>query len=69
MKICVILWLAKHLPIFIATTRNIISMEKPKPFVFINAAMSADGKIDTFERKGAAISSRRVTGRAMPRTA
>jgi 2,5-diamino-6-(ribosylamino)-4(3H)-pyrimidinone 5'-phosphate reductase len=29
------------------------------PFVFINVAMSADGKIDTFERKGAAISSQR----------
>lgn len=28
-----------------------------RPFVFINIAMSADGKIDTFERKGAAISS------------
>ena len=30
-----------------------------RPFVFINVAMSADGKIDTFERKGAAISSQR----------
>lgn len=30
-----------------------------RPFVFINAAMTADGKIDTFERKGAAISSKR----------
>ena len=30
-----------------------------RPFVFINVAMTADGKIDTFERKGAAISSRR----------
>ncbi|HLO17749.1 MAG TPA: dihydrofolate reductase family protein [Anaerolineales bacterium] len=29
------------------------------PFVFINIAMTADGKIDTFERKGAAISSAR----------
>jgi 2,5-diamino-6-(ribosylamino)-4(3H)-pyrimidinone 5'-phosphate reductase len=28
-----------------------------KPYVIINAAMSADGKIDTFERKGASISS------------
>ena len=28
-----------------------------RPFVFINVAMSADGKIDTFERKGAGISS------------
>src|SRR5687767_4314813 len=28
-----------------------------RPFVFINVAMTADGKIDTFERKGAAISS------------
>ena len=27
------------------------------PFVFINVAMTADGKIDTFARKGAAISS------------
>jgi len=29
-----------------------------RPFVFINIAMTADGKIDTFERKGSAISSR-----------
>src|SRR5688572_33488253 len=28
-----------------------------KPYVFINVAMTADGKIDTFERHGAAISS------------
>ena len=28
-----------------------------RPFVFINVAMTADGKIDTLERKGAAISS------------
>lgn len=28
-----------------------------KPFVFINVAVTADGKIDTFERNGAAISS------------
>ena len=30
-----------------------------RPYVFINVAMTADGKIDTFERKGAAISSQR----------
>src|SRR5919206_3667057 len=30
-----------------------------RPFVFINVAMTADGKIDTFERKGAPISSPR----------
>jgi 2,5-diamino-6-(ribosylamino)-4(3H)-pyrimidinone 5'-phosphate reductase len=30
-----------------------------RPFVYINVAMTADGKIDTFERKGAAISSKR----------
>ena len=30
-----------------------------RPFVFINVAMTADGKIDTFQRKGAAISSQR----------
>lgn len=30
-----------------------------RPFTFINIAMTADGKIDTFERKGAAISSKR----------
>jgi 2,5-diamino-6-(ribosylamino)-4(3H)-pyrimidinone 5'-phosphate reductase len=30
-----------------------------RPFVFINVAMTADGKIDTFERKGSAISSKR----------
>jgi 2,5-diamino-6-(ribosylamino)-4(3H)-pyrimidinone 5'-phosphate reductase len=29
------------------------------PFVFINVAMTVDGKIDTFERRGAAISSQR----------
>lgn len=28
-----------------------------RPFVFINVAMTVDGKIDTFERQGAAISS------------
>ncbi len=28
-----------------------------KPFVFINVAVTADGKMDTFERKGAGISS------------
>lgn len=30
-----------------------------RPFVFINVAMTADGKIDTFQRKGASISSAR----------
>jgi 2,5-diamino-6-(ribosylamino)-4(3H)-pyrimidinone 5'-phosphate reductase len=30
-----------------------------RPYTFINVAMTADGKIDTFERKGAAISSSR----------
>ena len=30
-----------------------------RPYVFINVALTADGKIDTFERKGAAISSLR----------
>lgn len=30
-----------------------------RPFVFINVAMTVDGKIDTFERRGALISSRR----------
>jgi len=30
-----------------------------RPFVFINVAMTADGKIDTFQRKGAGISSQR----------
>ncbi len=30
-----------------------------RPFVFMNVAMTADGKIDTFQRKGAAISSER----------
>jgi 2,5-diamino-6-(ribosylamino)-4(3H)-pyrimidinone 5'-phosphate reductase len=32
-------------------------MPMNRPFVFINTAMTADGKIDTFERRGAAISS------------
>jgi len=30
-----------------------------RPYVFINVAMTMDGKIDTFERRGAAISSQR----------
>ena len=30
-----------------------------RPYVFINVAMTADGKIDTFQRKGSAISSKR----------
>jgi len=30
-----------------------------KPYVHINSAMTADGKIDTFERRGASISSQR----------
>ena len=30
-----------------------------RPYTFINVAMTTDGKIDTFERKGAAISSKR----------
>jgi 2,5-diamino-6-(ribosylamino)-4(3H)-pyrimidinone 5'-phosphate reductase len=34
-------------------------MEKPRPFVFINAAMSADGKIATTERRQTRISSKR----------
>ena len=34
-------------------------MNMDRPFVFINVAMTADGKIDTFARTGAAISSQR----------
>jgi 2,5-diamino-6-(ribosylamino)-4(3H)-pyrimidinone 5'-phosphate reductase len=34
-----------------------------RPYTFINAAMTADGKIDTFERKGSAISSARDKAR------
>ena len=30
-----------------------------RPYVFLNVAMTADGKIDTFERRGASISSQR----------
>ncbi|MBE0671210.1 MAG: dihydrofolate reductase family protein [Anaerolineales bacterium] len=30
-----------------------------RPYTFINVAMTADGKIDTFERRGSAISSKR----------
>ena len=30
-----------------------------RPYIYINIAMTADGKIDTFERRGAAISSKR----------
>jgi 2,5-diamino-6-(ribosylamino)-4(3H)-pyrimidinone 5'-phosphate reductase len=32
-------------------------MPLPRPRILVNVAMTADGKIDTFERKGAAISS------------
>jgi 2,5-diamino-6-(ribosylamino)-4(3H)-pyrimidinone 5'-phosphate reductase len=31
----------------------------PRPYIVLNVAMTADGKIDTFERRGAAISSAR----------
>lgn len=34
-----------------------------RPFTFINVAVTADGKMDTFERKGAAISSARDKAR------
>ena len=34
-------------------------MTMNRPYVYINVAMTADGKMDTFERKGAAISSPR----------
>src|SRR3990172_8510064 len=30
-----------------------------RPFTYINVAMTADGKIDTFERKGSTVSSNR----------
>jgi 2,5-diamino-6-(ribosylamino)-4(3H)-pyrimidinone 5'-phosphate reductase len=30
-----------------------------RPYVYLNVAMTADGKVDTFERRGAAISSKR----------
>jgi len=36
-----------------------VQLDMGRPFVFINVAMTADGKIDTFARRGAAISSRR----------
>ena len=36
-----------------------LSNHMNRPFVFINVAMTVDGKIDTFARKGAAISSPR----------
>lgn len=34
-----------------------------RPFVFVNVAATADGKIDTFERRGAAISSKQDKAR------
>ena len=34
-----------------------LGRDSSRPYVFINVAASADGKIDTFERRGAAISS------------
>jgi len=34
-----------------------------RPYTFINVAMTADGKIDTFERKGSAVSSARDKAR------
>jgi len=39
--------------------RQAVKDNMNRPFVFINVAMTADGKIDTFARKGAAISSQR----------
>jgi len=39
--------------------RQAVKDNMNRPFVFINVAMTADGKIDTFARKGAAISSPR----------
>ena len=39
--------------------RTIKNTMNDRPFVFINVAMTADGKIDTFARKGAEISSPR----------
>lgn len=36
-----------------------------RPYVIINAAMSADGKIDTFERQGASISSEKDKRRVL----
>jgi 2,5-diamino-6-(ribosylamino)-4(3H)-pyrimidinone 5'-phosphate reductase len=38
-------------------SKEVSGMDRPS--VFINIAMTADGKIDTFERKGSAISSQR----------
>ena len=35
-----------------------VQLDMDRPYVFINVAMTADGKIDTFQRKGAAISSK-----------
>ena len=45
--------------------RNDIEVNKTmnRPYTFINIAMTADGKIDTFERKGSAISSARDKAR------
>ena len=41
------------------TTLNLsVKNHMNRPYTFINVAMTADGKIDTFERKGAAISSK-----------
>ena len=36
---------------------NKLSQQSSKPYVIINVAMTADGKIDTFERQGSQISS------------
>jgi 2,5-diamino-6-(ribosylamino)-4(3H)-pyrimidinone 5'-phosphate reductase len=46
--------------IFVRSTGYNLSVENlmNRPYTFINVAMTADGKIDTFERKGAAISSK-----------
>jgi 2,5-diamino-6-(ribosylamino)-4(3H)-pyrimidinone 5'-phosphate reductase len=45
---------------FVRSTGYNLSVENlmNRPYTFINVAMTADGKIDTFERKGAAISSK-----------
>jgi 2,5-diamino-6-(ribosylamino)-4(3H)-pyrimidinone 5'-phosphate reductase len=43
----------------LAETQRVKENAMNRPYTFINVAMTADGKIDTFERKGAAISSKR----------
>ena len=44
---------------------TVIQSKTMKPYVIINVAVSADGKMDTFERKGSSISSAQDKARVL----